>query len=138
MKVQDRSIQCAEKISSSYLTVTVSARECRSLWQTSVSGRSSGGLRSWMRSPEKEHNSARVRNSVRERSCRPGSLPPQNHTRLEQTSETCTPVVVQGPPHFVHSPGQAHRTGCRSVWEDRLVVGWAEDHKLVREDIHWQ
>lgn len=134
----DRGLQCADDISFSPLTVPVSERECRSLWQTSVSGRSSGGLRSWMRSPEKEHSSARVRNSVRERSCRPESLPPLNRTRLEQRSETCTPVAVQGQPHFVHSPGLAHTAGCRSLWEDRSVVGRAEDHKLGMEDIRWQ
>lgn len=140
----DRGVQCVDDISFSSLTVPVSARECRSLWQTSVSGRSSGGLRSWMRSPEKEHSSARVRNSVRERSsvtersCRPESLPPLNRTRLEQRSETCTPVAVQGQPYFVHSPGLAHTAGCRSLWEDRSVVGRAGDHKLGKEDIHWQ
>lgn len=134
----DRSLQCADVISSSSLTVTVSARECRSLWQTSVSGRSSGGLRSWMRSPEKERSSARVHNSGRERSCRPGSLPPLNHTHLEQKSETCTPAAVQGRPQFARSPGRAHTAGHLSLWEDRSVVGKAEDRKLGKEDIHWR
>lgn len=133
-----RSLQCADVISSSSLSVTVSVRECRSLWQTSVSGRSSGGLRSSMHNPEKERSSARVRNSVRERSCRPGSLPPLNHTHLEQKSETCTPAVVQGLPHFARSPGMTHTAGRRSLWEDRSVVGRAEDHKLGKEDIRWR
>lgn len=134
----DRGLQCADNISFSSLTVPVSARECRSLWQTSVSGRSTGGLHSWMRSPEKEHSSVRVRNSAREHSCRPESLPPLNRIRPEQRSETCTPVAVQGQPHFVHSPGLAHRAGCQSLWEDMPVMRRAEDHKLGKEDIHWR
>lgn len=91
-----------------------------------------------MRSTEKEHRSVRVRNSVREHSCRPEPLPPLNHIHLEQRSETCTPVAVQGQQHFVHSPGLAHRTVYQSLWEDMSVVRRAEDHKLEKEDIHWR
>lgn len=116
-----------------------------------MSGRSSGGLRNWKRSPEKERNPVkersfekehkperersfeRERSSERERSCRLGSPLPLNHTHLEQRSATCTPVELQGQPHSVHSPGQAHTAGLRSQWGER-----AEDHKLGKEDIRWQ
>lgn len=120
------------------LTVTVSARECRSLWQTSVSGRSSGGLCSWMRSPEMERSSVTVRNSERVHSCKPELLPPLNHTHQERKPETCTPVGLQGQPHFARSLGRSHNAGGRSLWVERSVVGRAEDRKLGKEDIRWQ
>lgn len=90
-----------EVISLSSFTTLASAQEYQFLLLTSASGWSSGGLYSWMRTPERErnfargHSSAREHNFVRERSRRRGFLQPLIHSHSVQKPETRTPVVEQ-------------------------------------------
>lgn len=95
------------RFSRSSFTTLASAQEYQFLLLTSASGWSSGGLYSWMRTPERErnsargHSSARERNFVRERnfergrSHRRGFLQPLIHSHSVQKPETRTPVVEQ-------------------------------------------